>query len=370
MSRTLIEERIASHQRFWKGEGPSLLLVSPESRPLYDTADYARRFADPQQMWESEIRRAQPILDWPTDGIPTVRPNLGVVFVPSIAGQGCEVNNDQMPWPGEPLPLDAIRAARRVNVAEASLMRRAEAFYRIHRERGSADIAPYHADTQGVFDIAHLLYGDEILTAMAGAPAEQAEVFELLEVSLDLYLKVTRRLKDLLGESAGSMIHGHGTSQGAFFPKGGARAAEDTAILLSPAMIRHFVMPFLRRSLAPFDGGFVHYCGLHRPLFEELCQCPEVLAIDLGNPEKYDPCWVLERCAASGTVLYSRLSALDGEDALAYVRRLGTLVRETKARTILRATVQPGSREEASEMLALWHELTRPHAEPRRKNGL
>lgn len=165
------------------------------------------------------------------------------------------------------------------------------------------------------------------------------------------------------------MIHGHGTSQGVFFPKGGSRAAEDTAILLSPAMIRQFVMPFLRRSLAPFGGGFVHYCGLHRPLFEELCQCPEVLAIDLGNPEKYDVHWVLERCAASGTVLYSRLAALEGEDALTYMRRLGTLVRETKARTVLRATVQPSSREEASEMLTLWHELTQPDAEPKRKNG-
>jgi hypothetical protein len=368
VQQSLLKERIKSHQSFWRGEGASLLLIPPESGPLYDTADYARRFADPQQMWEAEIRRAQTVVDWPTDGIPTVRPNLGVVFVPAIAGQGCVVKDDQMPWPGEPLPMEAIRAARGVNVAESELMRRAEAFYRIHRERGSAEIAPYHADTQGVFDIAHLLYGDDILTAMAGTLAEQRQVFELLEISLDLYVRVTQRLKELLGEPRGSMIHGHGTSQGVFFPKGGARAAEDTAILLSPAMIRHFVMPFLRRALEPFDGGFVHFCGLHRPLFDELCQCPEVLAIDLGNPEKYDPGWVLERCAASGTVLYSRLPALEGEDALAYVRRLGTLVRETKARSILRAALQPGSRAEATEMLALWRELTQPGTEPKRKN--
>ena len=370
MNRPLIQERIASHRRFWKGEGPSLLLISPESGPLYDTTDYARRFVDPQQMWEAETQRAQLAVDWPTDGIPTVRPNLGVIFVPAIAGQSYELKNDQMPWPGEPLAWDAIRCARRVDVAEAELMRRAEAFYRIHRERGGPDIAPYHADTQGVFDIAHLLYGDGIFTAMAGDPAEQAQIFELLEISLDLYLKVSRRLKELLGEPSGSMIHGHGTSQGVFFPAGGVRAAEDTAILLSPAMIRHFIMPFVRRSLAPFDGGFIHYCGLHRPFFEELCHCPEVLAIDLGNPEKYDPRWVLERCAASGTVFYSRLPALDGEDALTYVRRVGTLVRETKARSILRATVQPRSREEASEMLALWRELTQPDAEPRKKNSV
>ena len=360
-----IDERIAAHRRFWSGAGPCLLLVQPESGPLYDTTDYAQRFADPRRMWEAEMRRAQSVMNWPTDGIPTVRPNLGVVFVPAIAGQSYEVKNDQMPWPGEPLALERIRAARQVNVAGSDLMRHAEAFYRIHREQGGTDIAPYHADTQGVFDIAHLLYGDEIFTAMAGEPDEQAEILELLEISLDLYLKTTWRLKELIGEPSGNMIHGHGTSQGVFFPEGGTRAAEDTAILLSPAMIRRFVMPFLRRSLEPFGGGFVHFCGLHRPLFEELCQCPEVLALDLGNPEKYDSRWILEHCAASGTVFYSRLPALDGEKALAYVRRLGTLVRETKARVILRAKVPPGSREEAFEMLALWRELTQPDTEPR-----
>jgi hypothetical protein len=366
----LIQEKVERHQRFWGGQGPSLLLSSPDSGPLYDTKDYAQRFVDPLRMWESEFQRAQDLVDWPTDGIPTVRPNLGVIFVPSIIGQGYDVKDDQMPWPGEPLTLSAIRAARQFNVVEASLMRRAEAFYRIHRERGSADVAPYHADTQGVFDIAHLLYGDEILTAMAGSSTEQAQVLELLEISLELYLKATRRLKDLLGEASGSMIHGHGTSQGVFFPRGGARTAEDTATLLSPAMIRRFVMPFLRRSLAPFGGGFVHFCGLHRPLLEELCQCAEVVAIDLGNPEKYDTCWVLERCAASGTVLYSRLPALDREDVLSYLRRLGTLVRKTRARVILRATVQPHSPAEATEMLSLWHELTQPDTQPSLKSLL
>jgi hypothetical protein len=134
-------------------------------------------------------------------------------------------------------------------------------------------------------------------------------------------------------------------------------------------MIRRFIMPFVERALAPFDGGFVHFCGLHQPFFELLCACPWVRAIDLGNPEKYDPRWVLERCAASGTVLYSRLPALDGEDALAYARRLGTLVHETNARVILRATVQPRHRDEASEMLAMWRELTRVEADASHVNS-
>lgn len=354
----LMNEKIENHRRFWQGQGPSLLLISAESGPLYDTQDYQRRFLNPQAMWDAEMWRAERLIDWPTDGIPTVRPNLGVVFVPSIAGQDYAFQDDQMPWPGAALRIEALRAARSLDVVSAELMRRAEEFYRIHGVRGGDAIAAYHPDTQGVFDIAHLLYGDALLTAMAGSEAEQAEVIETLEICLDLYLRVTQRIKAILGESAGSMIHGHGTAQGVFFPHGGTRVSEDTATLLSPAMIERFVMPYVERAMAPFGGGFMHYCGLHKPFFERLCKCELVRAVDLGNPEKYDVHWLLAQCTTTGTVLYSRLPAFAGETGLAYVRRLGTLVRQTKARVILRATVQPRSRQEAGEMLSLWRELT------------
>jgi hypothetical protein len=355
-----MKAKIESHRRFWSGEGPSLLLVPTETGPLYDTANYDQRFNDPRLMWEAEMRRARAVLDWPTDGIPTVRPNLGVIYVPAIAGQGYQLNSDQMPWPGEPLEWEAIRATRSVDVNRAELMLRVEEFYRIHHAEAGTEVAAYHPDTQGVFDVAHLLYGDEIFTALAGDDSEQARIVELMEICLDLYLRVTRRIKELLAEPAGSMIHGHGTAQGIFFPRGGARISEDTLTMLSPAMIDRAVMPYIRRSLEPFDGGFAHFCGLHRPFFERLCACELVRAIDLGNPEKYDIRWLLEQSATSGTVLYSRLPALDGEGALACVKRIGTLVRETGARVVLRATVVPRSRNEAAEMLTAWQELTMP----------
>ena len=85
---------------------------------------------------------------------------------------------------------------------------------------------------------------------------------------------------------------------------------------------------------------------------------PEVRAIDLGNPEMYDTRSVLERCAASGTVLYSRLAAEAGEDWQTYVRRLAGLVRQTGARVMLRPVVFPDDRAECAAMRDLWHELT------------
>jgi hypothetical protein len=154
------------------------------------------------------------------------------------------------------------------------------------------------------------------------------------------------------------MIHGHGTSQGVYFPAAGARMAEDTAILLSPRMIDRFILPTIRRAAAPFGGAFIHFCGKHPAMLERLCRLDVVKALDLGNPEMYDPRWLLERCAETDTVLYSRLAAEPGEGWEGYLGRLAGLVRQTGARVILRPLVFPKSREDCAAMQALWHGLT------------
>ncbi len=352
-----IEQKRAAHEAFWQGQGPSLILIPPAVQELYDLTNYPACFRDPERMWQSEIRRAEPVVDWPTDGIPTVRPNLGVTFVPAMAGLGYQLHEDSMPWPGKPLDRQTIRAAADVDLNTTETMQLASAFYEIHHQSGRAEIAAYHADTQGVFDIAHLLNGDKTFYEVVD-PEQSAWLDELLQVCHDLYVRVTRQLKARLNEPATSMIHGHGTSQGVYFPHAGARMAEDTAILLSPSTIDRWIVPAIRQAAGAFGQAFVHFCGKHPPLLERLCQMPEVAAIDLGNPEMYETPWLLERCAESGTVLYSRLAAEANEDWRSYVRRLGRLVRQTGARVILRPLVFPDSRAACRAMQELWHELT------------
>jgi hypothetical protein len=348
-------DKIEQHRRFWRGEGPCLILIPTANMAQYDTAGYRSRFDDPQLMWEAEMRRAEAVLDWPTDGVPTVRPNLGVVFIPGIAGQEYTIQEGQMPWPGKPMTREAIRTARAMEVQDAKPARLAERFYAIHRKRGGQEIAAYHPDTQGVFDIAHMLYGTEIFLAFADDPA-WAE--ELMGISLGLYRRVSRQVKEWLGEPPAEMVHGHGTSQGVYFPHAGVRVSEDTATLLSPAMIRKWLMPAIEQAVEPFGGGFVHFCGRHPALYEEFCRSEKLRAVDLGNSEMYNCRWLMERCAATGTVLYSRIAALDGEDWRTYLRRLAGLARSTGARLILRPVVFPESREECAAMYDMWHEWT------------
>jgi hypothetical protein len=350
-----IRTKIADHGRFWRGEGPSLILVPAAEQDTYDLDGYRERFADPALMLEAERARAEAIKDWPTDGIPTVRPNLGTVFVPSCLGQPYEVRPGAMPWPGETLGRDEIRDRAGRDLRTGELMERALAFYRLASD--DPTIYAYHADTQGVFDIAHLLYGEELFLDIA-TESERCWVSELMELSLRWYVEASRILKNAVGEADDEMVHGHATGQGLYFPHAGVRISEDTATLLAPEMIEADLLPYMEQSAEPFGGAFVHYCGKHDAMFSMLCRASWCRAVDLGNPESYDPRWLAEQCAASGTVLYSRLPTDDEECPVDYVRRIGKLAAETGARMVLRATAIPESRTQGEEMLGLFHELT------------
>lgn len=352
---------MARHERFWRGEGPSLILIpAPGEIAATDTLSpaLATFTMDPKLLWERETARARTVWDWPTDGIPTVRPNYGVVFVPSVAGQSFLLQEEQMPWPGEPLDQDAIRAIRTVSIADADLMQRAEAFYALHRDSGELQSVAYHPDTEGVLDIAHMLWGDEIFCDFID-PSRREWLNELLDICLDLYVRVSKHIKTLLHEPLNTMIHGHGTAQGVYFPSAGVRTSDDAAILFSPSSIDEVVIPTIERSVEPFGGAFVHFCGRCEYFFAQLCRSPWIRAIDL-QPGMHDIAWLLERCAETGTVLYSRVEGKAGESWEHYVRRIAGLVHATGARCILRATVHPTERDECTAMADLWHELTTP----------
>lgn len=352
---TTFEDRLAAQRRFWNGEGPSLILIPTAEMPQYDTEGYVQRFESPELMWHSEMRRAATVPDWPTDGIPTVRPNLGVIFIPGCVGQQFVVREGQMPWPGEPMSREEIRSLAAIGLESSRLMQLALQFYEIHARRAPPGVMAYHPDTQGVFSLAHLFYGDQIFMDLAEDPEW---VDELLEITLAVHTRVIRLLKENLREPDGELYHGHSFPQGVYFPNAGVRISEDTATMVSPRMLDRFVVPWLVRSACTFGGCFVHYCGKHEHLFEQLCRMPQVRAIDLGNPEKYAARRLLERCAAGGTVLFSPLPAEPGEDWSAYVSRLAGLVKQTGARMILRPAVFPQSREECQEMQQMWHDLT------------
>lgn len=351
------EQKKQSHIDFWNGKGPSLLFIPAAGIFQYDVDNYKERFNNPSVMLKSELQKAELVIDWPTDGLPAVRSNLGTIFIPAIAGQDYMINDGQMPWPGGHFSVERIEAADDINVRDAYLFRLAAELYDIFRKQQHKDVFAYHPDTQGIFDILHLLRGDELFYEMSDSQSAE-RTHRLLDVVTRLYIKVSKLIKEAIGEDMGTMVHGHGTPQGLYFPNAGVRLSEDTPTLLSPAMIDEFVIPYMRKAAAPFGGAFVHYCGRHNYLYEKILDCDFVRAIDLGNPEMYETQWLLDKCAKTATVFYGKLAALDGEKWPDYIKRIASSVKSTGARCVLRPQVFPTQRNECAEMLDMWHRLT------------
>ena len=297
-------DKIVSHDAFWRGNGPSLLFIPQNDGPLYDMTDYKSRFNDPCLMWEGEMDRSRSAVDWPTDGIPAIRPNLGVIVVPALGGQDFEVTAESMPWPGHPMSFEEICSIRSKDMTSSPVYALLEGFYRYNDLHADPEIKAYMADNQGVFDIAHLLYGDDIFYSLMD-PDKAGEVKEI--------------------------------------------------------MIEETILPYVERSVEPFGGAFLHYCGLHPTIFDQLTGLSCIKAVDLGNPEKYDLEYLLKRCAQTDTVFYCRIPGQEGEHWRDYTLRIGRMVAETGARVVMRPLIVPPTREECEEMLGIWHELTDVH---------
>ena len=77
------------------------------------------------------------------------------------------------------------------------MIRRAAAFYALHDQSGEKDIVPYPPDNQGVFDNAQMLYGKQILYDVIDA-LHKEWLNELLDICLDLYVRVTQQIKCLI----------------------------------------------------------------------------------------------------------------------------------------------------------------------------
>ncbi|GAI57167.1 unnamed protein product, partial [marine sediment metagenome] len=98
----------------------------------------------------------------------------------------------------------------------------------------------------------------------------------------------TERLKKIIGEERESCYHGHALVRGIYMRNGGTRISEDSATLISPRHIDKFVIPYDKKVLEVFGGGFVHFCGENDYLLESFLNLDEVRAINLGNPEMYN----------------------------------------------------------------------------------
>ncbi|NOZ64387.1 MAG: hypothetical protein GXO71_05570 [Caldiserica bacterium] len=341
----------------WEGKEPDYLplLVSeaiPE-RNNYPTYNLEECFFSPEKMLYEQLWEILGILQGKSDAVPSVRVNFGTGFLVSVFGLREEVFPDKMPWIREHLTKEQIYRLTPEElepVCEKGLLPECKRYIQFYKEKLSGTaVRIYLPDTQGVFDLAHLVLGDRIFTEFYDDPNF---VQHLLTLTCYVYQKASLELKSWIGESSSKGYH-----SGNLYMSGcGVRSCEDTTTLLSPNLLSR-VLPFLQRSLAPF-GGWIHFCGDGHHLLEPLLKIPEVKGINFGNPEMYEWEDTITKISAWGKVYYGTVKREEKESLRDYFQRVLAPLKK-KGNLIFIPSLHEG--ETAQEAIALWHQVQDAH---------
>ena len=261
---------------FWKPQNISV----PGS-----TYDMEEQFYDKEKMLyghlEEIVNCAQNAFDAPI----CVRPNFGTIFIPAMFGLKYKVPKDTFAWLTSRLTKEEIRKYHFPNLDKIDILKKAIEYIKFFKKTLPEWIHVYLPDTLGPFEIAHAVYSDNIFYDLYDDPEF---VHYLLNLCTEIYIQVTKKLKEVLGEEKTICYHGHALSRGIYMRNGGTRISEDSATLISPQQIDEFVIPYDQKALEAFGGGFIHFCGENDYLLESYLKLDKVRAVNLGNPEMYD----------------------------------------------------------------------------------
>jgi hypothetical protein len=251
------------------------------------------------------------------EAIPSVRANMGCGIFPTLFGLTQMLFDDKKPWLKEHLdkktimhmgpedlkPGDEFKAALEHMVKMKELV-----------EGTGAYVFPL--DLQSAFGTAHLVYGDTLFYELYDDPVF---MHHLLELSTECVIMGMSECMKVLNGSDRLIAHYNNL----IIPrnKGGLKISEDTATLVSKDSIEEFVLPYLRKILERFGGGYVHYCGRNDHLFEALLKEPLVYCINFGNPDKHDMDKILGDIAQAGKIYYGESNKKSGESYYEYFLR-------------------------------------------------
>ena len=154
----------------WRGEEPDSLPIliggaAPDSErfPRYSLGE---QYRDPNKMLVGQLLGALNIAWGHSDAVPSFRVNFGCAFLATLIGLEQRVFEEQMPWLVEHCPKEQLARLSPDQVTqmarEGGLMPECLARYALFREAVGDRVACYIADTQGPFDLAHLLRGEEL----------------------------------------------------------------------------------------------------------------------------------------------------------------------------------------------------------------
>lgn len=277
-----LKEAEKLQEAVWQfGEVPRLPVIINypvgEEWPLYP---YTEAFHDPEKILWNELAWVYAGAKLKDDRMFTVRANYGVGVIPSIFRCNVMVTHDNLPWV-EPLrAIDKVRelvdrGRPQIEQGLGLKVLEGEQFFKeifSNNAKLREAIHIYLCDTQGPFDVTHLIWGPDIYYAVYDQPDL---VHKVLDLVTEVIIEFSLRQKDIIGENYRQGYHG------GYKIRGGIRVVDDSSVNLSREMYKEFSQPYNERILKEF-GGYVHYCGGGVQWLDNLINTKGLYGIELG----------------------------------------------------------------------------------------
>lgn len=301
--------------------------IDPSSVKGWPTFPYSEAFHDPEKMLVNELAGVYAGASLRDDRMYTIRANYGVGTVASLFGCRISLTMDNMPW-CEPLSEKELLEALERGVPDMTSglggrVMETERFYLDTLARYpnlKQAVHVYLCDTQGPFDIAHLVVGHRIYTEIYDDPDL---VHRVLDLVTETYSRFTKAQKEIVGEGSDWSYHSQ------MKVRGGIRICEDSPTNISPAAYQEFCRPYNERALAEFSGGWVHYCGRGYQIFPHLISTPGLCGVNFGNPEMQDLRAVYDEASRHRVGIISWSGPFTPEDAK-HIRTGITLIQSAR----------------------------------------
>lgn len=284
-----------------------------------------------------------------SDGQLAVRANTGCGTVATIAGCTLLPSETSLPWTIHISKEDIQNFNPDSDYSSMGIMPLVKSYVECYKQLLPDFIHTFLADTQGPFDLAHLLYGDEIFYAIYDEPDF---VTELMQKVTKLYIRATKMMKSWVGEDLDFSYHGYN-----ILSNGGVRICEDTSTLLKPESVNEYVIPYQKEALQPFGGGFIHYCGDNDALYNGVINNPLVRLLNFGNPERHDFNKVIPDLIERNKVYIGNIYREPDELLLGYFKRVLECTAGTKRGLIFQPTLTTEEIKQPEKILDLWRNL-------------
>lgn len=216
-----------------------------------------------------------------------VRCNYGTPIMPALFGASLFVMDEALETLPTSWPLGSLDAIKRLLDSSlpdyhaglgGQVLQMGEHYAEICRAYPKIRqfVFIYHPDLQGPMDVCELLWGSSIFYALVDQPEL---VHALLERVTQVYIDFMRLWMEIVP------FHYPGNAHWGFYHLGNIMLRDDSAMNLSPEMVREFVLPYDQRLLTELGGGAIHFCGKGDHFIGSLSELRGLHAMNVSQPE-------------------------------------------------------------------------------------